>query len=143
MDGDLPINDRIEIPASELTWSFSRSGGPGGQHVNTTDTRVRLRFALSTTDALSGPVKARLADQCRQWLTTDGDLVLTCDVHRSQHRNVEAARERLAAAIREALVPPRPRRATRPTRSSQRRRVQAKKQRGEVKRARGRVRGDD
>lgn len=142
MDGDLLITEDLAIPASDLSWSFSRSGGPGGQHVNTTDTRVRLRFALASSSALSSGVKSRLRAACRQWLTQEGDLVLTCDVHRSQHRNVEEARARLADAIRAALTPPTPRRPTRPSRSSQKRRVQGKKQRGEVKRARGRVRDE-
>lgn len=142
MDEDLSITQTVSIPASDLSWSFSRSGGPGGQHVNTADTRARLRFALSTTTALSEPVKARLRARCGAWLTLEGDLVLTCDTHRSRYRNVEEARERLAEAVRGSLAPPKPRRATRPSRASQQRRVTTKKQRSEVKRGRGKVRDD-
>lgn len=138
----LPITDAIVIPSDDLEVTVARSSGPGGQHVNTTDTRVRLRFALARCAALSDEVKARLRDQNRAWLTRDGDLVLTSDEHRSRLRNLEEARERLTRAIQAALVRPIPRRETRPTRASGRRRLEAKKRRGEVKGARGRVRED-
>jgi ribosome-associated protein len=138
----LPIDDRITIPGDDLDVTFARAGGPGGQHVNTTDTRVRLRFALSTTTALDDDVKARVRDRCRSWLTDSGDLVLTSDASRSRQTNLEDARERLATAIRAALVPPKPRHATRPTRSSQRKRLDAKKGRKTIKAGRGRVRED-
>ncbi|MEQ1507442.1 MAG: alternative ribosome rescue aminoacyl-tRNA hydrolase ArfB [Myxococcota bacterium] len=138
----LPITDRIVIPGDELDVSYARSGGPGGQHVNTTDTRVRLRFALAASGALTDEVKERLRDQCRAWLTGDGDLVLTSDASRSQRQNLDDARERLADAIRRALIRPKPRRATRPTRSSQARRLEGKKVRKSVKVGRGRIRDD-
>ncbi|MEZ4236069.1 MAG: peptide chain release factor-like protein [Myxococcota bacterium] len=75
----LPIHDRLEIPAEDLEVTTVRSGGPGGQHVNTTDTRVRLRFALERCAVLSDPVKARLRDQNRSWLTSDGEMMITSD----------------------------------------------------------------
>lgn len=136
------INDAITIPAEDLDVSFSRAGGPGGQHVNTTDTRVRLRFDLQNTRALRDDVKERLRKIATAWLTQDGDLVLTCDTSRSRTANLDEARDRLAQAIRSALVPPKPRRATRPTKGSQQRRLAGKKQRKDVKAGRGRVRED-
>lgn len=139
MADPLPITDRITIPATDLTVTTTRSGGPGGQHVNTTDTSVILRFALARCEALRPDVKARLAAAHRRWLTTDGDLVLRGDATRSRLTNLEIVRERLADAIREALVPPTERRATRPTRASSQRRLQAKKGRSALKRTRGNV----
>jgi ribosome-associated protein len=142
MADPLVITDRITIPAEDLDATFSRASGPGGQHVNTTDTRVRLRFALQSTAALHEDVKERLRQACGVWLTQDGDLVLTCDSSRSKTANLDEARERLATAVRAALVPPKPRRKTKPSKGSQQRRLQGKKQRKDVKAARGRVRED-
>jgi ribosome-associated protein len=142
MADPLPIDALLVIPGEELEVTAARSGGPGGQSVNTAETRVRLRFALSTTTALRPDVKARLRDQNRAWLTDAGDLVLTSDVHRSRARNLDEVRERLADAIRKALVRPVPRRPTKPTSSSKRRRLQDKKRRGDVKSGRGKVRED-
>jgi ribosome-associated protein len=138
----LSIDALLVIPGEELEVTAARSGGPGGQHVNTAETRVRLRFALSATTALRPDVIARLRDQNRAWLTDEGDLVLTSDVHRSRARNLDEGRPRLAAAIRKALVRPKPRRPTKPTRSSKHRRIQDKKKRGDVKSTRGKVRDD-
>jgi ribosome-associated protein len=101
-----------------------------------------LRFALSSTAALSDEVKERLRDQRRSWLTDAGDLLLTCDTSRSRLTNLEEARDRLADAIRAALVRPRPRKATRPTKGSHTRRLAAKKGRKDVKAGRGRIRED-
>jgi ribosome-associated protein len=142
MADPLVINERLTLGGDELEITFARSGGPGGQHVNTTDTRVRLRFLLSTNTSLPDDAKERLRDRSRAWLTEDGDLVLTCDTTRSRLQNVEEARERLAEAIRAALVRPKVRRPTRPTRSSQHRRLSEKKGRKDVKAGRGRVRED-
>lgn len=144
MIGDpLVVAPGVEIPASDLEWEFSRSGGPGGQAVNTTDSRARLHFKLSTCAALTPGARRRLREAHPSWTTTTGDMTLTGDEHRSRHQNVEAVRARLADAIRAALVPPKPRVPTRPSRSSQKARVQAKKARGTVKSGRGKVRGDD
>lgn len=142
MADPLPITERIVIPADDLDVTTARSGGPGGQHVNTTDSRVRLRFALSRTSALRDEVKERLRDQCPSWVTAEGDLLLTSDVSRSQHQNLEHVRTRLADAIRRALVPPKVRRPTAPSRTSKFRRLQTKKVRKTVKAGRGRVRED-
>ena len=132
----------LVLPAAELVERFSRSAGPGGQSVNTTDSRVELVFDVATTTALSEAQRrralARLAGQL-----VGGTVVTVASEHRSQHRNRVAARERLADLLRRALAPPPPsRRPTRPTRGSQRRRLKAKKERGATKALRGRVRGD-
>ncbi|WP_427385459.1 alternative ribosome rescue aminoacyl-tRNA hydrolase ArfB [Janibacter sp. G56] len=128
----------LVVPQADLTERFSRSSGPGGQGVNTTDSRVQLSLDLAATTALT----ARQRDRA---LAALGDrlvgTVLTIDAseHRSQRQNRTAARERLAGLLREALAPPPPpRRATRPTRGSQRRRLAAKKRRGEIKGQRSR-----
>lgn len=142
MPSPLPIDDRVVIPGEDLEVTTARSGGPGGQHVNTTDTRVRLRFSLASSSALPEPVKVRLRAQCAAWLTSDGDLLVTSDATRSQQQNLEHARERLAEAVRKALVPPKPRRPTQPSRGSKVRRMKTKKVRKEVKAGRGRVRED-
>lgn len=129
------LRDGAIVPATELTERFSRSPGPGGQSVNTSDTRVELIFdpASSTTWT---------EDQRRRILSAlgPGPISVTASEHRSQLRNRAAARDRLAAILREAVAPPpAPRRATKPTKGSQRRRVEAKKQRGQTKQLRGRV----
>lgn len=143
MPDDLPIQEGVVVPGDDLTWSFSRSGGPGGQHVNTTDSRARLHFALADCAALTPAVKDRLRALRPRWATEDGNMVLSSDRHRSRHRNIEDARERLAEAVREALVVQAPRKKSRPSRASQRRRVEGKKRRGQRKQMRGRVRGED
>ncbi len=121
----------LVIPAAELEERFSRSSGPGGQSVNTTDSRVELVFDATQSSALSPTQAARV-----------GTIRIVASEHRSQHRNRAAARARLASAIREALTPPPPPRVpTKPSKASRRRRVEAKRRRGETKALRGRVRG--
>jgi ribosome-associated protein len=132
----------LTIPAAELVERFSRSPGPGGQSVNTADSRVELVYDVARSTALSETRRARVASRLAGRLV-DGTVVVVASEHRSQHRNRVAARERLAAVLREALAPPPPpRRPTKPTKGSQRRRLEAKKQRGETKALRGRVRGE-
>jgi len=132
---DLQITRTLVVPGSELTERFSRSSGPGGQGVNTTDSRVELVWDVSST-ALPTQVRARLLERLAGRLA-DGVLVVVASEHRSQLQNRRAARERLADLVRSAALPPPPkRRPTRPTRGSQRRRLDAKKRRGEVKRGR-------
>lgn len=125
----------LTVPAAELVEQFSRASGPGGQGVNTTDSRVQLSLDLDTTSALSDTQRARalehLADR-----TTGTVLTIDAAEHRSQHRNRTAARQRLAALLREAVVPPVVRRPTRPTKASRRRRLEAKRRRSETKRNR-------
>lgn len=128
----------LVIPASELVERYSRSSGPGGQGVNTTDSRVQLSFDVATSTVLSEAQRARLLRRLRSRLTV-GVLTIDASEHRSQWRNREAARVRLAALLREAMAPPPPpRRATRPTRGSVDRRLASKRRRAEVKRQRGR-----
>jgi ribosome-associated protein len=136
--GDLPVSGDLVVPAAALSWRFSRSSGPGGQGVNTADSRVELSVAPldlpGLTDARRARLAARLADRL-----VDGVLTIAASEHRQQLRNRQAARDRLAAVLRAALDPPPPaRRRTKPTRGSQERRIQAKKQRGELKRQRRR-----
>jgi len=124
------LPEGLLIPATELVERFTRSSGPGGQHVNTTDTRVELVFDGGVSSVLTGPERARV-----------GVVRVVATDHRSQHRNRALARERLAAAVREALAPrPPPRVPTKPSMASRRRRMEAKKRRGQTKALRGRVR---
>lgn len=137
------VPDGLVVPAGELTEQFSRAGGPGGQGVNTTDSRVQLSLDLATTTSLTDRQRERaLARLAPRLVGTT--LTVDASEHRAQRRNRTAARERMAALLREALAPPPPsRRATKPTRGSQRRRLAAKSRRGEIKRARSRPSGDD
>ena len=121
------------IPESELQWRFSRSSGPGGQSVNTADSRVELSFDIASTTVLGPILKARALDRLAARLT-DGVLTIAASEHRSQWRNREAARARLAAALREAIAPPpRPRRPTKPSKGATRRRLDSKTRRGNLK----------
>ncbi|MCT0217726.1 aminoacyl-tRNA hydrolase [Synechococcus sp. CS-1329] len=130
---DLPLNERLVIPAAELSWRFSRSSGPGGQGVNTTDSRVELVFDLAATTVLPPLLKARALRRLEGRLL-EGTLVLTASEHRSQWQNRQAALRRLAELLRTAIEPPPPpRRRTKPTRGSVERRLSAKKQRGAIK----------
>ncbi|MGY1671102.1 alternative ribosome rescue aminoacyl-tRNA hydrolase ArfB [Geodermatophilus sp. SYSU D00710] len=136
--GDLPVTGSLVVPAAALSWRFSRSSGPGGQGVNTADSRVELSLSPLELPALTDAQRDRLARRLAGRLA-DGVLTVTASEHRQQLRNRQAARERLAAVLRAALAPPPPaRRRTTPTRGSQERRIQAKKQRGELKRSRRR-----
>ena len=136
--GDLPVTGFLVAPAAALHWRFSRSSGPGGQGVNTADSRVELSVAPLELPGLTDAQRERLAGRLAGRLV-DGVLTVAASEHRQQLRNRQAARERLAAVLRAALAPPPPsRRRTKPTRGSQERRIQAKKQRGELKRSRRR-----
>jgi len=132
----LELPHGVSIPDTELEISASRSSGPGGQSVNTSDSKIELRWSIPKSNALTEAQRARLLDRLASRLTSDGVLILQGSEHKSQYRNREAVRTRFQAIVGEALEPPRRRRKTRPTRGSKERRLQAKKQRSEVKRLR-------
>jgi len=136
------ITETLHIADWELSESFMRSSGPGGQNVNKVSTAVELRFEAERSPHLSPAVKARLKKIAGRKWTLEGALIVQVEDMRSQARNREIARERLAEMIRSALVAPKRRIATKPTLGSQRRRITAKVQRGEVKSLRGKV-GDE
>ena len=130
------VSDTISIDESELTESFVRSSGPGGQNVNKLSTAVQLRFDVRHSPSLPNDVALRLIRIAGSRMTKDGVLVINAQRHRTQERNREDARERLVAMIREAAVRPVPRRATKPTASSRRERLESKKRRSGIKRLR-------
>ena len=138
----LRITDRIAIQDWEITEQFVRSSGPGGQNVNKVSTAVELRFEADRSPSLPGPVKARLRRLAGRRWTKDGAIVIQVDETRSQARNREIARDRLAALVVQALERPKRRIPTKPTRASQRRRVEGKKAQGAKKALRGSVDAD-
>lgn len=140
--GDLVVTSRVVIPAAELEWRASRSSGPGGQNVNKVSTKVELRFDLAASTALDAGARARLERLAAGRLDADGKLLIVSQSTRSQAQNLEQARERLAELVRRALTPPKPRKATRPTRASKERRLKAKRHASETKRGRRNVRDD-
>jgi len=136
----IPITRSIAIDEGELDESFTRAGGPGGQHVNTTDSAVLLRFDVANSPNLPEAVKLRLAALAGSRMTQAGVLVLRSEGARSQLLNRQEVRERLIALIRDATIVPKKRRPTKPTRASQTRRVDGKTRRSAVKAGRGKVR---
>ncbi|UFU06942.1 alternative ribosome rescue aminoacyl-tRNA hydrolase ArfB [Ruania halotolerans] len=134
----LRVSPSLTIPDGELTWRFSRSSGPGGQSVNTTDSRVELSWDVAHSAVLDERQRTRLLSRLSTRIT-GGVLTIAASEYRAQLRNREAARERLIALITDALAPPpRPRRATKPTRGSKERRLRAKKQQAQTKQQRRR-----
>jgi len=138
----IPITRAIAIDSDELVESFVRSTGAGGQHVNTTDSAVQLRFDVAASPNLPDAVKTRLAGLAGRRMTADGVLILRSEGSRSQLLNREEVRERLFALIREATIVPKTRKPTRPGKAAKARRVDAKKARSAVKAGRGRVSAD-
>ncbi len=133
---------RLVLPDAELVERFSRAGGPGGQGVNTTDSRVELRWHVAASAALTDLQRQQLLERLAGRLV-DGTLSIVASERRSQLQNRQSARARLAALVAAALAPPAaPRRATRPSRSARQRRLEVKRHRGEVKASRGRIRPD-
>jgi ribosome-associated protein len=134
---DLIVTPSVRIPRSELDVSFGASGGPGGQHANRSNTRVDLRFDIAASSAFSAAQRRRVMDRL------GAEVRVVADDERSQVRNRALAEERLVARLQSALHVQRPRKRTRPTKGSQRRRLDAKSRRSEVKRQRRRPRPDD
>ena len=134
--GPLQINPKLTIPDDELVERFVRASGAGGQNVNKVSTAVELRFDVAHSPSLPEPLRARLLARRDRRLTDDGVLVIDAQRFRTQDRNREDARERLAAFITAGLSVPKPRVATKPSRAAKARRLDAKRERGEIKRGR-------
>ena len=137
------VNETLLIPDSELSVSFMRSGGPGGQNVNKVSSAVQLRWDLRGSALLSGRVKARLRAIAGHRVLDDGSMLIVARTQRSQEQNRRDAEDRLAQMIREALVEPKKRFATKPTKAAKKRRVDTKTKRGSSKKLRGRPGMDD
>jgi ribosome-associated protein len=137
-DDGIFVNPTLTIPASELTFRASRAGGPGGQHVNTSSTRIELLWDVTRSTVLTEDERARLLEKLAARLDAAGMIRVVASDRRSQSQNREAAAERLAKIVRQALVIPRKRRATRPPAASRQQRLDEKKRRGERKRDRRR-----
>ncbi|MBP6633835.1 MAG: aminoacyl-tRNA hydrolase [Kofleriaceae bacterium] len=138
---DLRVTDRLSIPDDELSWAFSRSGGPGGQNVNKVASKAELRWTPRTSRALTDADRAWLLERIGARLTATGELIVVSTLTRDQIKNRADAEAKLVELVRAALHRPKVRRATKPSRGSKERRLTAKRVRGEVKR--GRRGGDD
>ena len=133
---DVRVNDRVTIPADELSISFARSGGPGGQNVNKVSSKAELRWTPGTTRALTADDRALVVSKLGPRLTTEGELIVVSTLTRDQIVNRGDAEDKLAAIVRAALFRPKPRKKTKPSRGAKERRLKAKKARGEIKRGR-------
>ena len=139
---DLVVSPRVTIPDDELAWHFARSGGPGGQNVNKVSSKAEVRWTPATSRALTSADRDWLLAKLGGRLTTSGELIVVSDRTRDQIVNRGDALAKLVATVAAALVRPKVRRATRPTKGSKERRIAAKKGRAVVKSARGRVKDD-
>ncbi|MBX9720560.1 MAG: aminoacyl-tRNA hydrolase [Candidatus Obscuribacterales bacterium] len=137
------ITADIEIPNEEIEFTFARSGGPGGQNVNKVNSKAVLRWTPMSSNSLPGAVQARFLQRYANRLTTDGELVLSSQKYRDQGRNIDDCLEKLREMIQNVLVPPTPRKATKPSLGSKIRRVESKTQHSERKQQRRRPRIDD
>jgi ribosome-associated protein len=139
----LTVTPDLEIPDADIQVSFIRSAGPGGQNVNKVASAVQLRFALARNATLRDDVKARLRALAGRRVTDEGELLIVARESRSQEQNRRHAEQRLVELVRRALVPPKKRHATKPTRASRERRLESKTRSQNKKRLRGKVRFDD
>jgi ribosome-associated protein len=137
------IDNRIELDENELEFSFIRASGPGGQNVNKVSSAVRLRFDIRHSPSLPDDVRSRLIRLAGRRVTEQGELIITAQNHRSQERNRQEALDKLIDLIKRAAVPPVPRRPTRPTAGSRKRRLESKIRRGTIKRLRGKGSAED
>lgn len=129
----IAVTESVSIPDAELSWEYARSGGPGGQNVNKVASKATLRWAAAASVAISEEAKARLFAAHPAHLTTEGEFLVTSQEYRDQERNRQRCEEKLADMVRAALTPPKPRKKTKPSKASQRRRLEDKKRQGEKK----------
>lgn len=132
----LAVNDSVRVPRAELTYRATRSGGPGGQHVNTSSTRVELAWDVEASPSVSDEERARIREKLSNRISGEGVLLLAASEHRSQNRNKEAVTERFVELVRQALVVQAKRKKTRPGKAAREARLRAKKHRSELKRSR-------
>lgn len=142
MSDSVEVLADLAIPVSEIAYRASRSGGPGGQHVNTSSTRIELVWNVAESTSLSENQRARIMDKLSNRISGEGNLILASASSRSQHQNREEVTARFAEILREALHVPKRRKKTKPSRASREKRLQAKKRRSDVKRMRGSVSED-
>lgn len=135
-DDALVVNDQVRIPRSELSYRASRAGGAGGQHVNTSSTRIELLWPVARTQALDEAQRTRVTERLAARLDAEGNVRVVASKERSQYQNKEAAEARLAELVRNALVVPKKRRPTKPTRASKEKRLSEKKRNSDRKRDR-------
>lgn len=135
-DALLEIDESLTLPRAELTYRATRSGGPGGQHVNTSSTRVELTWNVDASPSLSEAQRARIREKLANRISGDGVLLLAASEHRSQHQNREAVTERFVELVRRSLIVPKARKKSRPSRAAREARLHAKRRRSELKRSR-------
>lgn len=142
IDSELRITESVSVPRAELSFRASRAGGPGGQHVNTSSTRIELLWDVAGTPSLTEQQRKRVLDKLANRINTEGQLLLAEGGSRSQQQNREAVIARFMELVAEALHVPKPRRRTKPPKSSREQRLQDKKHRSEIKRLRGPLDGE-